>query len=182
MDSSKEFNIFITGTSGLIGSHVLYEVLNSIHNQKYKAKIFILLRSKKNIPIQKRLQFMFNQNFIPEFLRKYQTSELLKKINIIEGDLRDKDLSYKLKQIIPNDKKLYILHIAAVTNLFSNKNAKLEVYQNNYLATKKWTTFVVSARGMVRTLVTRFSFILHRLSRGMCAKRISLHDMGEGSL
>ncbi|MEJ2664104.1 MAG: SDR family oxidoreductase, partial [Spirochaetia bacterium] len=137
MVNNREFNIFITGTSGLIGSHVLYEILHSICTKKYEAKIYILLRSKKDASIQDRLQFIFNKNAVPDYLKNYPKSELLEKIHVIEGDLRDDHLSHRLQQIIPRDKKLYILHLAAVTNLFSNKIARAEVYQNNYVATNK---------------------------------------------
>lgn len=119
-------NILLTGATGYLGSHILYELINNSDS-----KIYCLLRAKKNITVEQRLKSMLMYYFGCAF------DELFgKRIFIIEGDITDKDLAEKVTVKIDT-----VINCAA---LVKHYEAGTEMEKINYEAVGNLADYCVS--------------------------------------
>lgn len=137
LDEKFNGNILITGVTGFIGRHVLYEFINNILQFNYSGKIYLLIRGNNKINSFERLKGILDDEYIPDYLKKYSLDDLLSRVQIIEGSLGDDKLCNKIENLISNEKKLYVIHCAGSVNLLNNENAESEVVNNNFNGTQK---------------------------------------------
>ena len=102
-------NIFITGTTGFLGSFLAKEFLDKGYN------IFALARAKGNKSAQERiedaLKFAYEDKWNPEFISSH--------LKVIEGDITQRDLgikSNKAKEFLESETDI-IFHSAALAEL-----------------------------------------------------------------
>lgn len=124
-------NYLITGVTGVVGSHILFELLNNKLTKKDENinKIFVLVRCKEKSTAQERIEAIFSHPEIPNYIKKYSVKELINQVEILELDLLD------IKNNLPEE-KLLIIHSAGSTNLSNDTKASLEVENNNLKATQ----------------------------------------------
>jgi len=127
-------NYILTGSTGILGSHILYELMLAIHNNAYCGKIVLLLRSRKNMSCHQRFDELFNVEAIPDYLKNIDVDHICKNnVLLIDFDLRnieEADLISKLGTI-----KYHLIHCAASVNLGTNAAAFDEIKHSNYLGT-----------------------------------------------
>ena len=112
--------ILLTGATGNIGSHVLYELVNDFHNQNKKTKIFVVIRPTKNKTAQERLvSEVFNKDIVPEKIKDFYQEFYSKQIEVIEGSIDNFDFPASA------EKDLLIYHLAASVNLGTHPKACL---------------------------------------------------------
>lgn len=130
---STKRSIILTGATGVVGSHVLYELLHQRLIDEFDGEIILLVRSdkKNNISAQERIHKFLDKKIIPEFLLPYALEELTKYLLIIECEFSSVDLSEILARI-KKDREIYLIHSAASTNLAIDKNAENENREINY--------------------------------------------------
>lgn len=133
---TNKLNIFLTGVTGLIGRHVLYELLKEYAEGKYAGKIYLLIRNSKIKDVNSRLNDLLQHKFIPEYLKNYDIELLNSFIECVEGDLCDPNLKDKISTQIDKKDKVYIIHSAATTNLFVNEQSEKDVIDINYNGSK----------------------------------------------
>ncbi|XP_055953632.1 putative fatty acyl-CoA reductase CG5065 [Argiope bruennichi] len=75
-------SVFITGSTGFVGSLLLETLLRCCPGVKY---IYILLRSKKNVTPEDRKQQIFSKKIFDNI--KEANPELLSKVHVISGDV-----------------------------------------------------------------------------------------------
>ena len=131
--TERSVNVFLTGATGLIGRHILYELLNLYAQGIILGGIHLLLRNTRLQCARERVDCIIEHPFIPEYLRHFDRRYLLSFIHPLEGDLTSPGLAKSLGQL-KND-GLYVIHSAASTNLFPTIQAEREVYENNYVGT-----------------------------------------------
>lgn len=93
-NDSKKFNldnILLTGVTGFLGIHILYELLN---NEKTK-RVYCIVRNKGNLSGKERLYKKINFYFK---LNKNQKELLDKKIEILDGDIVNENLGLDAKE------------------------------------------------------------------------------------
>jgi len=104
--------IFVTGGSGLVGSHLLYELCNADEN------VTALIRDKKSISnIEKTFSYYSNE-----------APKLIKKINWVTGDLND---YYSLLDMTKGAEKVF--HTAAVVSYIPGDKIKI-IKENTKMA------------------------------------------------
>ncbi len=93
-NDSKQFildNVLLTGATGFLGMHILYELLN---NESIK-KIYCIVRNKGNLTgkerLYKKIKFYFKLN-------KYEKELLDKKIEVLDGDIVNENLGLDAKE------------------------------------------------------------------------------------
>lgn len=86
--------IFVTGGTGLVGAHILYELVNK------NDKIVALKRSDKNLNIVKRVFSYYSDDY----------EELFKKINWVEADITD---MFSVSDLFLKHKFTEVYHCAA---------------------------------------------------------------------
>ncbi|XP_014256017.1 fatty acyl-CoA reductase 1-like [Cimex lectularius] len=128
-DYYKGKTILVTGVTGFIGKILVEKLLRSCPEVE---KIYVLIRKKKSIPIEKRWNEITD---LPLFNRlKIIDSSLLKKVEPIEGtiDVKDLALSETVKNEVINTVDI-IFHSAAAVQfsedlIFSLRNNTLGTY------------------------------------------------------
>lgn len=131
-----ELNVFLTGVTGLIGRHVMYELLKKYAEEHNPGKIYVLIRNSKNADCNQRLHDLLTHQYLPNYLKKYDTEFLKSFITCIEGDLCDENLKDTISRNIGKEDKVYVIHSAASTNLFIDEKAKNDVIDVNYNGSK----------------------------------------------
>lgn len=127
-------NYILTGSTGILGSHILYELMLEIHNNNYEGKLVLLLRSRKEVSCTERFDELFSEEVIPGYLKTIDLDRIRRNnVTLIDFDLRysgEIDLTDKLDGL-----KYHLIHCAASVNLGTNAYAFDEIKHNNYLGT-----------------------------------------------
>ena len=113
--SGKEFkykNILLTGVTGFLGAHLLYELLT-----KTTANVYCIIRNKNGQGANERLEDTVTYYFGKDFLANYES-----RINILEGELSENYLGLKEEayKYIQNQIDC-IIHSAATTKHYGNE-------------------------------------------------------------
>lgn len=134
MKNADNTNYILTGATGILGSHILYELMLAIHNRSYKGNIILPIRSKKDLSCRQRFEELFNDDIMPDYLKTVDVERICSDhITIVDFDLR-----YSSEQdIVPflGQQKYHLVHCAASVNLGTNAYAFEDVRHNNYLGT-----------------------------------------------
>jgi nucleoside-diphosphate-sugar epimerase len=126
-------HVLLTGATGILGSHILYELLRSYLYGGEKGKITLIVRSKGQESARLRVRKILQNPYKPQALNIFTTDHLLQFIEIIDAELHELNESH----LAGLDKKggLYIIHSAAYTNLSVNDNVYDDLYHHNYKGT-----------------------------------------------
>ena len=132
-NDSATLNVILTGVTGAVGSHILFELLKSFAEKEYLGKIVILARpnSKTGQTALQRVHSIISSDHAPNYLKKYTLETLFSFIEVIQGDLSDSDLNIhisKYKHLV----NCHVIHSAATTNLSKSDKAYAENYKINY--------------------------------------------------
>lgn len=130
----KQFDVILTGATGIVGSHVLYELIEQKLAGKLMGRILLLVRSSKMFSVNQRVKKILSHQCLPDFLSGNKLEALLNCVEIMEGDFSKPDFSFS-KEI--DLKNTHLIHSAASTNLASDQSAYDENYNINYLGTLK---------------------------------------------
>lgn len=155
-----EQNILITGSTGLVGQHILFEQLLEYLRGQKKGKIYLLIRAKEGREANSYMRNLLQNRWTPEYLRQIPLNQIMQYIQIIEGDLRDHDLGLQFKRHIQENTRLQVYHSAGSVNLNSGQAAEQEVLHNNYMGTQ-------SLLRVLQHYDCRFMFISTAFSSGI---------------
>lgn len=164
--TALDHNILLTGSTGVIGSHVLYELIKLKADDVLKGKILVLIRPKTNKSPEERLSEILAPGVIPDFLKPIDLFKVRKDIIIVGGDLAD--IQGIRSQVLKHVNRFTILHLAASVNLASTDRAYDEVLTNNYDGT------INLLKGLMRHCA-KFVFISTAFASGHRKGRISDH-------
>lgn len=156
--TNKSFpNYILTGATGVLGSHILYELFQSIHDNGYKGRIIILLRSKGDKSAEERFLELFHEDLAPDFIYQLDLARLIKDhIQVIDFDLKD---AASIKQFMGKaEKKYQLIHCAASVNLGNSSAAFDEIKHTNYLGTLSLIQFLLPYIHKVSYISTAFAF------------------------
>ena len=103
-------DVFVTGGTGFMGKVLICKLLVSCHNL---GNIFMLVRKKKEVDPQARLQVMVQQEPFKTIKKKYP--DRLKKIILIPGDITANDLALSAA-----DKERLLQHVSVVFHMAAN--------------------------------------------------------------
>ncbi|WP_109438916.1 SDR family oxidoreductase [Aquimarina sp. AU119] len=123
--------ILVTGVTGNIGSHVLFELLFDLYSKSEEATIYVLIRKQpKKSAKQRLLDEVFTEQLIPKKIVPFYKEYLEKYIHVIEGEINN--------FILPDDagNDLIVYHLAASVNLSNTEKAKNEIAHVNYVNTQ----------------------------------------------
>ncbi len=131
--NSKRRTIILTGATGVVGSHVLYELLLQLIEGAFEGGIILLVRadSKRKISGIDRIRLMLSADYVPDYLKVATSEELLAYIEVIECEFGKDDLSNILGKF-RMEKNVFLIHSAASTNLSPSDSAEIENHEVNY--------------------------------------------------
>lgn len=123
--------ILITGVTGNIGSHVLFELLFDLYSKKEVAIIYVLIRKQSSKSSKQRLlDEVFTEKLIPQKIIPFYEEYMSKYIRVIEGEINN----FTLPETAGNEITIY--HLAASVNLGNSEKDKNEIAQVNYASTQ----------------------------------------------
>ncbi|XP_049870165.1 putative fatty acyl-CoA reductase CG5065 isoform X2 [Pectinophora gossypiella] len=126
----KGKSILITGATGFLGGVVLEKLLYSCPDVK---TIYVLIKSKKGVCGQERLTHLLNLTIFQRI--RNENPEVLKKVILVSGDMRDDNLGLSAEDMELLRKEVSIVfHIGASVNF---AQPLLEIVNANTRASEK---------------------------------------------
>ena len=123
-------NCLLTGGTGILGSHILFEWLYKSFRESQESHLYLVIRSKEKSAKERISEILQNESS-PDFLRNYSMRDIFKRITVIDSDL---DLLTK------NQLNAYnfdcVIHCAGSTSLSLSDTTKEKVNKDNLLITK----------------------------------------------
>ncbi|XP_017888866.1 putative fatty acyl-CoA reductase CG5065 isoform X2 [Ceratina calcarata] len=103
-------NVFVTGGTGFMGKVLIYKLLDSCNNL---GNVFLLIRKKKGLDPQARLQLILQQEPFKIIKEKYP--ERLKKLILVPGETTSEDLG-----LSTDDKARLLKEVSVVFHMAAN--------------------------------------------------------------
>lgn len=142
----------ITGVTGNIGSHVLYELLYELYTKKEKSSIYVVIRkSEQKTGKQRLVDEVFAPQLIPTKIKPFYQEYLQDCIQVLEGDISN----FEIPKSAGNE--LIVYHLAASVNLGKGQKAKHEIAETNYKYTKSFFKIIKSRTKKLVFVSTAFS-------------------------
>ena len=83
-------NCLLTGGTGILGSHILFEWIHKALVEKTVNHLFLIIRANQKTA-KERLLSILQDNSRPAFLNDFSLENCLKKITVIDTDLSNID-------------------------------------------------------------------------------------------
>lgn len=115
-------NVILTGSTGIVGSHVLYELLHERLSGTCTGKIILQVRDRDFATAEERVVNFITHDYTPAFLKQYSLEQMMEWIDVLNISFESEDLPNKLE---PYKKMgdVYVIHVAATTDLRSTEKA-----------------------------------------------------------
>ena len=123
--------IILTGATGVLGSHIMYEILELFINTKIDGKLFIIARNKGKNSAVDRINELLSSSYTPKIIKDKGISKLHKYIEIIDVDLAVIQDTFSSKI---ND--AYFIHSAGFVNLSTDEKQREKIFEENTKITK----------------------------------------------
>ena len=123
--------IILTGATGVLGSHIMYDILEDFINKNIKGKLYLITRNKGKVSAKDRIVELLSSNYTPKFLLEQGTDSLLQYIEIIDTDLAQIQTDFTIKL-----KDAYFIHSAGYVNLSTDEDQKEKIFNENAVMTK----------------------------------------------
>ena len=127
-------NILLTGATGVVGQHILFELLHAYETNGDTGTIHLVVRSLAGKTAEQRIRDLITHDFAPEYIQQYPEETLFKRIQIIDSDLTSPKLRRSLVDFKKED-RFEVIHCAASTNLGASEKDEKEIIFSNYHAT-----------------------------------------------
>lgn len=123
--------IILTGATGVLGSHIMYEILELFINNKIDGKLFLIARNKGKIAALDRINELLSSSYTPKIIKNKGLAKLHEYIEIIDTDLAEiqDDFSNKMKGA-------YFIHSAGYVNLSTDEEQREKIFDENTKITK----------------------------------------------
>ena len=123
-------NCLLTGSTGILGSHILFEWLRKALVEQSVNELFLVIRSNHKSAYQRLLEVLQDKSR-PDFLNDFSLTDCLEKITVIDSDLSKLKAQTLLKYQFDT-----VIHCAASTSLSQTNTSKDKVHQQNLLVTQ----------------------------------------------
>lgn len=147
--------IILTGATGVLGSHIMYEILELFINQKIDGKLFLISRKKGKNSALNRINELLSSDYTPKILKEQGLEKLHLYLEIIDSDLSKIQDNFSTKI-----KESYFIHSAGYVNLSTDEDQKEKIFNENAAITKSiFTTF--------QPFIKKFIYISTAFSSGV---------------
>ncbi|MFV8379660.1 SDR family oxidoreductase [Flavobacterium sp. LB3R33] len=123
--------IILTGATGVLGSQIMYEILELFINERIDGKLFLISRSKGKKTALDRINELLSSSYTPQILKEKGLEKLDQYIEIIDTDLDSiqKNFSNKIDGA-------YFIHSAGFVNLSTDEEHREKIFDENTKNTK----------------------------------------------
>jgi nucleoside-diphosphate-sugar epimerase len=147
--------IILTGATGVLGSHIMYEILELFINQNIDGKLFLITRNKGKISALNRIDELLSSDYTPKILIENGLEKLHQYLEII-----DIDLANVLDNFSDKINGAYFIHSAGYVNLSTDEDQKEKIFNENAKITK--TIFTI-----FHPFIKKFIYISTAFSSGV---------------
>jgi nucleoside-diphosphate-sugar epimerase len=123
--------IILTGATGVLGSHIMYEILELFIQKNSKNTLFIIARNKGKNSALDRINELLSSDYTPKILKDKGLKNLHDYLEIIDSDLADIQDTFSEKI-----KDAYFIHSAGYVNLSTDEDQKEKIFDENAKITK----------------------------------------------
>jgi nucleoside-diphosphate-sugar epimerase len=123
--------IILTGATGVLGSHIMYEILELFITNKIDGELFIIARNKGKSSALDRINELLSSSYTPKIIKEKGIEKLHEYIKIIDTDLATIQDTFS-NQI----KGAYFIHSAGYVNLSTNEEQRERIFDENTKITK----------------------------------------------
>jgi nucleoside-diphosphate-sugar epimerase len=125
--------IILTGATGVLGSHIMYEILERfIQTPNDANKLFIIARNNGKNSANSRINQLLSSDYTPQIIRDKGLTNLNRYLEIIDADLNAIEETF-----LEKSKGAYLIHSAGYVNLSTDDDLKEKIFDENVLLTKK---------------------------------------------
>ena len=149
-------NCLLTGGTGIVGSHIIFEWLQKAIVEKNVNHIYVIIRDNNKTAEQRLLDILQN-DIRPDFLNQFTLEQCLEKITVISSDL-----STLKKETLQLYNFNTVIHCAGSTNLLNTSDSKEKVHNQNYLVTKHLLEILPKSVNRFLYISTAYSFGLQK--------------------
>ncbi|MFM9988029.1 SDR family oxidoreductase [Flavobacterium sp.] len=123
--------IILTGATGVLGSHIMYEVLELFITNSIDGKLFLITRNKGKNSAKDRINELLSSSYTPQILAEKGLEKLHSYLEII-----DTDLSEIQDNNAEKIRDAYFIHSAGYVNLSTDEDQKEKIFNENAQITK----------------------------------------------
>lgn len=123
--------IILTGATGVLGSHIMYEILELFIHTKTEGKLFIIARNKGKTPALVRINELLSSSYTPKALLDAGLLKLQDYLEVIDADLASIQSDFSDKII-----GAYFIHSAGYVNLSTDEVHRDKIFDENTTITK----------------------------------------------
>lgn len=151
--SAKRCNILLTGATGILGSHILFELLSLFSERKIKGHIVLLVRPDRKHTAEERVKNVLTSDSVPDLLKRIPVSDLLRYIVVIDSGLKEFSSG-----MLPTGLNGYtVIHAASSVNLGHGEEQSREIEENNFFGTVHLLEEVASVTSQFVFVSTAYS-------------------------
>ena len=123
--------IILTGATGVLGSHIIYEILELFIHEKIEGKLFLIARNKGKNSAKERINILLSSYYTPKILKEQGLEKLHSYIKVIDSDLDTLNVDFT-----DEIKDSYFIHSAGYVNLSTDEDQREIIFDENTKITK----------------------------------------------
>ena len=125
--------IILTGSTGVLGSHIMYEILELfIQTPNDANQLFIIARNNGKNSAGERINEFLSSDYTPKIIRDKGLTVLNQYLKIIDLDSNTIEETF-----LEKTKGAYLIHSAGYVNLSTDEDLKDKIFDENVLLTQK---------------------------------------------
>jgi nucleoside-diphosphate-sugar epimerase len=125
--------IILTGATGVLGSHIMYEILERFIKTPTDAnKLFIIARNNGGTSAIERINLLLSSDYTPKIIRDKGATYLNQYLEIIDLDSNAIEETF-----LEKTKGAFLIHSAGYVNLSTDEELKEKIFNENVQLTKK---------------------------------------------
>ena len=125
--------IILTGATGVLGSHIMYEILELfIQTPNDANQLFIIARNNGKNSAGERINEFLSSDYTPKIIRDKGLTVLNQYLEIIDLDSNTIEETF-----LEKTKGAYLIHSAGYVNLSTDEDLKDKIFDENVLLTQK---------------------------------------------
>lgn len=123
--------IVLTGGTGVLGSQIMFEILELFIKESIDGKLILISRGKKKRTALDRINELLSSSYTPKFLKDIGTEKLDQYIEVVDADLDS------LKEnFLGKIEGAYFIHSAGYVNLSTDEAHREKIFEENTKITK----------------------------------------------
>ncbi|AOW09627.1 SDR family oxidoreductase [Flavobacterium gilvum] len=123
--------IILTGATGVLGSQIMYEILELFVKESIEGKLILIVRGKKKKTALERINQLLSSSYTPQFLRDIGLEKLDAYIEIVDTDLDAVEENFST-----TIEGAYFIHSAGYVNLSTDEEHREKIFEENTKITK----------------------------------------------